>query len=63
MLYVDCPNQKTSLMVTLFLETPILSVEPFGSELNSMQNHEFCGHWGNSKQNLDFEALSSIQFL
>ena len=50
MLYVDCPNKKTSLMVTLFLETPILSVEPFGSELNSMQNHEFCGHWRNSKQ-------------
>ena len=50
MLYVDCHNQKTSLMVTLFLEIPILSVEPFGSELKSMQNHQFCGHWGNSKQ-------------
>ena len=50
MLYVDCPNQKTSLMVTLFWKTPILSIEPFGSELSSMQNHEFCWHWRNSKQ-------------
>ena len=43
MLSVDCPNQKISLMVTLFLENPILSVEPFGSELNSMQIMNFVG--------------------
>ena len=63
MLYVDCPNQKTSLMVTLFLETPILSVEPFGSELNSMQNHEFCRHWGNSKQIWILKLYLQFNFL